>query len=641
MTEPMTETETERACRTFARNLSALPPRLRESVLAADEGEMRKRAEVSVSPEGFPLCLFCGGKRRFAVTGGRPAEEARVWADSQDIERANAVFVYGCGFGYPVFEVMARKQPQALAVVFERDVFLFRAMLYDFDFVPLLKTNRLVFLVGDPRAFADAFEELIYSTRSLGCTFPETVFTYAARRNFKEEYLEIHRYVFEQLSLLAFHIGNDHLDNLTGLRNMLGNAEEILRSPGLGCLKDAYRGFPAFLVANGPSLDRNIRELKNIRGRGLIFSMESAVKPLLKNGIKPDILTVIERTPGTYTSHFQGMDYPKDIALVCLSLVDPRVFPSFPGEKLPVFRAKEAVSEWVGGLLSEESQLDAGANVSHLALEIAVFLGCDPIVLVGQDFAFGPGGETHSRDSVYYEEKGKKTRDVIHSRPVVRIPGNDGGTVASYGLWVNFLRGMERKIALHGDRTFLNATEGGARIGGTACVPLARAVEECCKIPLPGGVCGKIAAARARRNSGDPRKRLEAFTRSTSRHAVSLRLLAREAAQRKAGCARMLRLCESGEYEAYRARLEKAYRENTESLKDFIGDPLHRSFCQQVLFSNYYFFNRIGRIDSGEKARELFLAQYRMFYQLGAVCQSASVFLEDAGTAMDALREKI
>lgn len=631
----------EQTQKTFEKNMRILPPWLRDRVLQINESELQNRIDITFSEKKLPICRYRQGNRCFQITGEHPVQEAQVWAETHPFNQANAVFVYGCGFGYPLAEIMVRKDPQAFVLVFEQDVFLFRAMLYFFDLEPFARTNQIAFLVGDCDCFANAFENLFYTTKCFGCTFPAEVFTYAAQRNFKEDYLKIHQYVFEQLSLLVFHIGNDHLDNLIGLRNMLKNTKEILQSPGLGCLKDVYRGFPAFIIANGPSLDRNIRDLKNIRGKGLILSVESAIKPLLKNGIQPDILTVIERTKGTYTCHFQGMHYPKDLALICLALVDPHVFPSFHGEKIPVFRKAEAVNAWISGHLSKESSLDAGANVSHLALEIAAYLGADPIIFVGQDYAFGANGMTHSKDSVYYEERGKKTRDIIHSRPVVYVEGNDGTMIPSYQLWVDFRHGLERKIAAHTDRTFLNATEGGAKIKGTVCMPLNRAIEQYCTRPLPKRVHEQIAANRKKTQLQDLQKRLDAFLESILQYIDSFRKLAREATEKRLACGQMLHLYEQGGYEENKKQMEKICQEHLENLQDFIRDFLHRSFCQQILFANYYFINRIGNVSSKETTQNMLYAQYRFFDQLHIVCQSTSVYLEDAAATIKKLQHDL
>ena len=53
-------------------------------------------------------------------------------------------------------------------------------------------------------------------------------------------------------------------------------------------------GYPAFIVSAGPSLDKNIDMLKEVKGRGMIMAVDTAIKPLLKKGIVPDIVASVD-----------------------------------------------------------------------------------------------------------------------------------------------------------------------------------------------------------------------------------------------------------------------------------------------------------------------------------------------------------
>lgn len=211
------------------------------------------------------------------------------------------------------------------------------------------------------------------------------------------------------MSLNLFHIGNDHYDTLLGFHNIIANVEEIISNPSLSCLENKFQNTPVFIISNGPSLDKNIMDLKKIAGKGLIISTESAILPLMKNKIKPDILCVIERIENSYLYHFKDKNYPDDISLLALALINKNIFPSFSGPKIPIFRNTESINMWINKFLGEsKSSIDAGANVSHLAFEIAVYIGANPIIFVGQDFAFDDELNTHSKNSIYSTELAKR-----------------------------------------------------------------------------------------------------------------------------------------------------------------------------------------------------------------------------------------
>ncbi len=614
----------------FEKNFQLLSPWLKEMVMKISNEEMWDRIEVTYTKEGHPVCRYREGDKSFGIVSRQPVREAEIWCDSALDMNSSSVILFGSGFGYPIFEIFKRKMSHTLVIVFERDIFLFKAMLHYFDFEPLLATKKLIFMVGGIKDFEKNFNLVLFSINFYACMYPSVLFTPAARRQFKAPYLDIYEYVFSQLSLIAFLIGNDHLDNLIGFCNLIGNAGEVLRNPYISCLKDRYRGVPAFIVANGPSLDKNIGQLTKIKGKGLVIAVESAIVPLIKNNVSPDVLTVIERSKATYQYHFESREFPEDMALLCLAMVDRHVLPAFKGKKIPIFRTGEAMNRWISRYIGDGSSIEAGANVSHLALGIAAYLGADPIVFVGQDYAYGAEGVTHSKDAAYYEEVGKSAREFIQTQPVVYVEGNDGTMIPSNQVWTDFKGGLELQIALNADRHFINATEGGARIKGTDCMSLKQAIEQYCVRPLPAKVSDLIGESEAEIQLAERRQRLEDFIGYLENFVETFRGYVRETIRGKLDCKTMVRLSEAPDREMYREVLNETFIKNLRSFELFTSDDLCRHFTQQEFFVYYYLTNRLGRLDRPEKITETFKTQYNLYSLLNAVCQSLSVHLEDA-----------
>lgn len=614
----------------FLKNLQLLPLWIRNIVMQIDDMELWEKVKITYNEEGYPLCKYCEDNRSFWINGRRPVQEAEQWGRSIKTGGIGGIFMFGTGFGYPIFELFQKKQPHTLVVLFEQNIYLFKAMLYYFDFEPVIMTRKLIFLIGDTEQFAGAFNQLFFSIAFINCSSPSYAFTNIANRNFKAHYIKIHQYIFSQLALYIFYIGNDHSDNLTGLLNLLANARFIVENPSISCLTDKYQGVPAFIIANGPSLDKNIHELKRIQEKGLIISTESAIVPLLRNKIKPDILTIIERTKYTYLYHFENVEYPADMALLCLGLVDKQVFPAFPGQIIPIFRNREAINQWINKFLGDGSALDAGSNVSHLAFEIAVLLGADPIVFVGQDYAYGPKGVTHSKDAIYLEDKGKLAREILESLSVIYIESNEGTMIPSNQIWKDFKVGLEQKLASHPDKTIINATEGGAKINGTVCEPLFSVIDKYCNKPIPGYVYEQIAENKAKISVSQRKEGLKEFIDDIKTHIELFRSLSQISLKGKLECREMICLSEEKDAEKHYSALEEAYRKNIETYQFFIADDLPRCFSQQVIFAYYYFMNRLGLIDTPEKMTEIFKIQHDFFLNLNVVCQSVSVHLENA-----------
>lgn len=625
----------------YEKNLALLSPWLKETVSRISEEELHEKVEIIYSDEGYPVCRYRRGNICFHVTGEHPIRDAKLWYQSIEQDGSVEIFLYGTGFGYELFELFAHKAPNTLVVVFEQDLYLFKAMLYYFDLSPLIETQKITFLVGDCQCFQKAFEELFYSVLFFSTTYPTVVFSKMALRNFKKEYLEIHRYVLGELSLLTSYLGNDHQDNMIGLQNMLANTRAILENPYVSCLKDKYKNIPAFIVSNGPSLDQSIRKLKEIQGRGLMICVESAIVPLTKNGIHPDILTVVERTTTTYQYHFANRNYSPDITLIALALVDPRVFQFFGGEKIPIFRKGEDLNRWFNRNLSGESEMDAGANVSHLAVGLAMHLGADPIILVGQDFAYGPRGVTHSKDAVISQKQEKKARDRIHSIPTVYVEGNNGKMIPSNQLWEKFRLGMEHIIAEHPEHHFYNTTEGGAKVHGADRAELGGLIEQYCTQPLPYRVNELAAQSKKNISLNERKTRLENFITEVEHYTAMFRNVARETNLKKLETEKMMLLCMEKNYEKNRDILNEAYQKNTEKYYQYMSEPLCRSFFQQLICAYFYLLNHEGSIDTQEKRVRIFDIQRQFFRDLHIVSQSLSVTLEEAVEPLQTLLEEL
>lgn len=625
----------------YIKNLRLLSPWLKDSMQKTDEKEVWAKLEVTYNEEGHPFCRYRQNGKTIRINGRRPVQEAKVWSDTVPIHTAGAIFVYGCGFGYPLFEIFEHKRPHSLVVVFEQDLCLFKAMLFYFDLGPMLRTHRFEFLPGPIRHFADEFARFFYSVRFLSCTVPTVACTLPAKRNFKEQYLQIHQYIFAQLALLVFYLGDDPVDNITGFCNMQANLHEILRDPDVSILRDTFPKTPAFIVSNGPSLDKDVRELAKAEGRGLIFAAGSAAGTLLKNDITPDIEVVTERSINARTCNLQKIRFPQKTALLCLALADRRVFPAFPGEKVPVFRSCEAMNCWANQYFWDGSALEAGSDASHLAVELAAYMGAEPIILVGQDYAYGPNRETRSADSLNCGIKEQKEREAIRSQPAVAVEGNNGRPIRSCRLWVDSLCGLEQKISRHPDRLFLNATQGGAKIDGTECIPLAEAIERYCTRPLPCPVNELISEGRKKVDSQERKKQLKNYLESVRELTAEARGLTKETIAGKINCRAIVYLAKREAFHEYRRLLETAYRSNNDVFNHFMVESFFRCFCQQVLFSNFYRMNRLGPIDTPEKIAEVFSIQYQFFCQLNAVCQSISVYLENAAENLEKLLEEM
>jgi hypothetical protein len=180
-------------------------------------------------------------------------------------------------------------------------------------------------------------------------------------------------------------------------RNSLMNLDRYMTVSGVADLAGAARAGntarPAIVVSAGPSLARNIAELKRpgLRDRFVIIAVQTVLKTLLAEGIRPHFVTALDYHEVS-RRFYEGLT-PADvegITLVAEPKANPAILGAFPGAlRVP---ADPFLEEFIGEDLSRLlGTIKPGATVAHMAYYLARLLGCDPVILVGQDLGFTDG----------------------------------------------------------------------------------------------------------------------------------------------------------------------------------------------------------------------------------------------------------
>jgi hypothetical protein len=606
----------------FARNLQYLHEPLKQRILRTDPKETQRRIEIVRPKDGYPVCRYIEGGRAVRITSTDPVAQAETWCGQIPFREIGTLFVYGCGFGYPLLEMMRRKQPETQVLVFEPDLHLFIAMLREFDLAPLFETGKFAFFAGPLPELSKEFARFISQPDLFYLTSPSVAFAPGARL-FKQTYIRLHTQLFELLALQTKKFGNDPSDTLLGFHHMADNLDEVLENPYLSCLKNRFDNVPAFVIANGPSLDQAIPELKEAVGKGLILCSESAIAPLMKNGIVPDAVCVLERTEKSYRRHFENKRYPEELALLGLAVIDPRIFRSFPGPKIPVFRSRDSDSLLFNRTVGDGSALFGGKSSAHFAFEAALYMGANPIVLVGQDLAYGPDGSTHSRQSVYAEADQQDTVAMLKAQPAVYVKSNDGRIIRSNAKWNHFKLLFVQMIEQHPQVTVINTTEAGAAIKGTVCAPLADVIRTHCPKPLPHKLHAVIRDSRQTLDIPARQRRVKRLLAELEKYAAIYRALERRTAARQSECERLMRGSVPEPESDRFAELRRFAADNARGvLSDFLHPDLHLTHFQPVLFAGFHKLGELGPIHSPGKFRQAMQAQAELLDGLNALCQS-------------------
>ncbi|MDY6863786.1 MAG: 6-hydroxymethylpterin diphosphokinase MptE-like protein [Thermodesulfobacteriota bacterium] len=296
----------------------------------------------------------------------------------------------------------------------------------------------------------------------------------------KEHYMRILGEFSVALEDTLSYYGNEPYDSFLGLENIISNVDIISKEPDIKQLYGKFKDVPAVIIATGPSLNKNIQELIGLDKNALLFSADASLRTLLNAQIKPQFAVSIERNLST-KNHFTQIDNKhdktiSDIRLLSCPVLKPETYKEWKGKHLLLFR-KFAQFEW---LAINRGVLDTGKSVTNMAFVAAKMMGCNPIVLVGQDLAFGEDGISHATGADHARE-GLLKSELIRQRTMVM--GNNGKMIESLNTWVGMLKRFEYDINLYGGEN-INATEGGAKIIGCKVMTLKEAKNKYMNKPI-------------------------------------------------------------------------------------------------------------------------------------------------------------
>lgn len=279
------------------------------------------------------------------------------------------------------------------------------------------------------------------------------------------------------------------------------NIPHIVESQDLHELENSFRNKPAVIISAGPSLDKNIKDLKPFRDKIVLFCVGTALKTTIKHGIIPDFAVAVETSPNMKTQ----LDIPEieDINVIAFSTAYSEIFDLKPKRFLNYYGNTTPVVKWLGEALNVPTQKyhEAG-TVSLTAFYSAKMLGFDKIIFIGQDLAY-TDNKCYSSDSIYGDYKlnffkkvnvksKKETAKSVNvaenivddhikmlGQNLVKVKGQNGKYLLTRPDFSNFIKYFEKVANEYGkELKLVNSTEGGAFLEGFEHIPLKEALSK-------------------------------------------------------------------------------------------------------------------------------------------------------------------
>ncbi len=341
-------------------------------------------------------------------------DASRAVEDTSSFTRNGCLFA-GIGLAY-IPELYARKFPEATLIVIEPDIFLFLLCLVSRPLKSFLSHPGLILIIGTPpREVISLLEKLeltdisVYQSPSLTAPNQGWFSDFEAMRKRNKEKKEINANTLKRFGDLW-------------LKNMCRNLGQMRDRRGIGAFKDAFRDVPALVLAAGPSLDRILPHLSELRKKCLIIAVDTAVRACVRASSEPDFIILVDPQYWNFR-HLDGLSCPKSI-LITESAAWPAVF-RFKCRSIHLCSSLFPLGKFLESRTAIKGELGAGGSVSTTAWDFARHLGCTHIYMAGLDLGF-PDKKTHFTGSIF-EDRTHTSSDRLNTAETAGYSALYGG----------------------------------------------------------------------------------------------------------------------------------------------------------------------------------------------------------------------
>jgi hypothetical protein len=395
-----------------------------------------------------------------------PRRESLKFCNAYAIEKADVIVQFGWGLGYCGEVLKNRMKSSARVIVFEPDAELFHVARACGENISYLHDPRFRFIVG-----SEACQFFDYTVLD-GCRETDE-FLWILWPSALHEHSEIASKLQQSFKMrlrdraanLLTHIQNGALY----FKNVVSNFS-YQADPDAGLLFDRFENIPLIIVAAGPSLDRNIHELRDLHNRCFVLAVDTALRPLLAAGVTPHAVLIADPTE-LNARHVLGV-VPESVYLIAEQAVDAGALSSAR------HRFLFGVGLFPDSLCNKygfgKRSLQLWGSVATGALDLALKMGANPIVFTGQDFAYS-WGRNYVRNTIFHDYEFDADLNGTHHE--VDVWGNKIPTTENLIAYRDF---FVRKIRQTSGVRFINATEGGILTEAVEIMSLRDALTQCC-----------------------------------------------------------------------------------------------------------------------------------------------------------------
>lgn len=427
------------------------------------------------SQDGEVIFRVTKEDKELYLNGRRNAKEpVKIWRKRLGrLHKYAPVFLFGVGSGLYLKELVEHTEKEVNIVVYEPSIRIFLTLLREVDLAETIKNRPIAFVVEgiNETEYVSVLDQLVV-LENLEFLVEDI------HPNYKELFAEK---LLGKIKTLHSKVDRMMVNHNAGMLFQKNIAQNVMANARYMC--DGYHTIslhkvipydgPAILVAAGPSLNKNINELKKAKNKAFILAVDTALKPLLKNGIRPDAFITIDPNKPLDLIDIEGAE---DIPIIAVDTAHYTLLEHQKGKKIfysDGYLLPRTMYQKVG---KELPSVDTGGSVACSGLSLLFKMGFDTIILVGQDLAY-------TNDKSHADGTFKNKMEKEDTSKMIMVKGNYQDkvpTIANLKLYLEWFSNYIERMKITRDVRIVNATEGGAYIDGTELMTLKDVIEETC-----------------------------------------------------------------------------------------------------------------------------------------------------------------
>lgn len=457
----------------FDKNLAALVQVNHELAIKIFALNENKKYDVYQGDDLLQINIF--DKERNIALYENPLEDTlKMKTDfSPKYDRYPYFYFYGIGNGI-FLKLMVGSEAAERVVVFEPELEMIYIALNFVDFSQEILSGLFIIYHTQNFEFVNALKLFDDQDSQLFIRLYELIpLNHYYSEYYADDLIEINAKLTKAIKHIMLGHGNDVIDSLMGIEHHIQNMPVMLKNPKFTELSTKKNSDYTMIVSTGPSLNKQLPILKEIQDYVNIISVDASFPILVKHGIKPDIVTVIERVPetGLFFSETTKEDQ-EGVIFVLVSIVHQAVLDGIRGGTKVLVMRPHGYTTYFD--FKDFGYLGTGMSAANMAHELAIVMRYKKCIVIGQDLAFGEDGTSHTKGHLYTEQEESYS---LMDEYVEKYGG--GGQVRTTYYWKVFMDYFEKTIRLSENiMTTYNATEGGARIVGSIEKPFRELADE-------------------------------------------------------------------------------------------------------------------------------------------------------------------